>query len=158
MILAVMTATIVAWAGAASTANADLETVGRGRRQRLVREQFPPEFRPRYDIFAQRCTKCHAMARPIRALNTGITPVTGGTFDEEGIRRYVTRMMRKPNSEIERADAREIILFLNFARNLAEENSRAEGQGGGGRGGRREGRREAPREEPREDRGDAGDE
>jgi hypothetical protein len=114
------------WAAAASTATADLDTVGDGRQQRLVREQFPPEFRPRYDIFAQRCTKCHAMARPIRALNTGITPVTGGTFDEEGIRRYVVRMMRKPNSEIERADAREIILFLNFARNLAQENDAAE--------------------------------
>jgi hypothetical protein len=118
-----------AWAGASSTATADLETTGQGREQRLVREQFPPEYRPRYDIFARRCTKCHAMSRPIRALNTGITPVTGGTFDEEGIRRYVVRMMRKPNSEIERADAREIILFLNFARNLARENDQAAGGG-----------------------------
>ncbi len=72
------------------------------------------------------------MARPIRALNTGITPVTGGTFDEEGIRRYVVRMMRKPNSEIERADAREIILFLNFARSRAQENDRAEARGDAG--------------------------
>ena len=126
MTLSVVAAIIGTWAGMASTAIADLDTVGEGRRQRLVREQFPPEFRPRYDIFAQRCTKCHAMARPIRALNTGITPVTGGTFDEEGIRRYVVRMMRKPNSEIERADAREIILFLNFARNLARQNDAAE--------------------------------
>jgi hypothetical protein len=132
MIIAVTIAMVVVWAGQTSTATADLETVGRGRRQRLVRNQFPPEFRPRYDIFAQRCTKCHAMARPIRALNTGITPVTGGTFDEEGIRRYVVRMMRKPNSEIERADAREIILFLNFARNLAQENDRAEARGDAG--------------------------
>ena len=110
---------LATWVGTTSTATADLATVGEGRQQRLVRDQFPPEFRPRYDIFAQRCTKCHAMARPIRALNTGITPVTGGTFDEEGIRRYVVRMMRKPNSGIDRSDARDIVLFLTYARNRA---------------------------------------
>jgi len=127
-----MTCVLFVWVGTTSTATADLDTVGEGRRQRLVRNQFPPEFRPRYDIFAERCTKCHAMARPIRALNTGITPVTGGTFDEDGIRRYVVRMMRKPNSEIERADARDIILFLNFARNRARENDRAEARADSG--------------------------
>jgi len=130
--LAAMTCVLFVWVGTTSTATADLDTVGEGRRQRLVRNQFPPEFRPRYDIFAERCTKCHAMARPIRALNTGITPVTGGTFDEDGIRRYVVRMMRKPNSEIERADARDIILFLNFARNRARENDRAEARADSG--------------------------
>lgn len=103
-----------------SVAMAQLQTTGRGREMRLVREQFPQEHRPRYDLFAEKCTQCHAMARPISALQTGITPVTGGTFDEEGIRRYVVRMMRKPNSGIDRSDAREIILFLTYAREAAQ--------------------------------------
>jgi hypothetical protein len=85
-----------------------------------VRDQFSPEMRARYDLFAVRCTRCHAMARPIAALTTGITPVTGGTFDDTGIQRYVVRMMRKPNSGIDRSTAREILLFLRYARGMAQ--------------------------------------
>lgn len=112
----------------ASVAAADLRTEGRGRSQTLVREQFPAEEQSRYDLFAERCTQCHVMARPIAALTTGITPVTGGDFDEQGIRRYVVRMMRKPNSGIDRGDAREIVLFLNFARGLAQQAEEAEAE------------------------------
>lgn len=101
-------------------ASAELATTGRGRAQRLVRDQFPPEQQVRYDLFAVKCTQCHAMSRPIAALTTGITPVSGGTFDEDGIKRYVVRMMRKPNSGVDRESAREIILFLMYARSLAE--------------------------------------
>jgi hypothetical protein len=100
--------------------SAQLRITGTGRAQRLVRDQFSPEMRTRYDLFATRCTRCHAMARPIAALTTGITPVTGGTFDEAGIQRYVVRMMRKPNSGIDRADARQIVLFLIDARRMAQ--------------------------------------
>ena len=60
------------------------------------------------------------LSRPISALQSGITPVTGGDFDKTGIRRYVVRMMRKPNSGIDRRDAREIILFLEYAREAAQ--------------------------------------
>src|SRR5262249_33704706 len=110
--------------GATPIAMAELATRGTGNTQVLIRDQFSPEMRARYDIFAHRCTKCHAMARPIAALNTGITPVTGGTFDEDGIRKYVARMMRKPNSGIERTDAREILQFLIYARALSVQNGR----------------------------------
>ena len=104
-----------------SPASAELRTTGRGRSQRLDRNQFPPEQQLRYDLFASKCTQCHAMSRPIAALTTGITPVSGGTFDEDGIKRYVVRMMRKPNSGIDRNDARAIIEFLTYARDLAQQ-------------------------------------
>jgi hypothetical protein len=59
------------------------------------------------------------MARPIAALTTGITPVSGGTFEKKGIKKYVVKMMRKPNSGITKADARQILKFLIHARGLA---------------------------------------
>lgn len=123
-----MAAVVLLCTAASSLAAADLLTEGRGRGRTLVREQFPPDQQTRYDLFAERCTQCHVMARPIAALTTGITPVTGGDFDEQGIRRYVVRMMRKPNSGIDRGDARDIILFLNFARGLAREPAQAEAE------------------------------
>ena len=117
LVLAITVA--AAAAGVVAPASAQLRVTGTGRAQRLVREQFSPEMRARYDLFAGRCTRCPAMSRPITALTTGITPVTGGTFDEAGIQRYVVRMMRKPNSGIDRDTAREILLFLRYARRMA---------------------------------------
>ena len=108
---------------ATSDAAAELETVGEGDEMRLVREQFTTEQQVRYDLFAEKCTRCHAMARPIAALQTGITPVSFGNFDAASMQRYVIRMMRKPNSGVDRDSAREIIIFLRYARTLAQESS-----------------------------------
>jgi hypothetical protein len=104
---------------AAGVARAELKTTGTGKEQRLVADQFPPDQQERLKVFEARCGKCHDLARPITAIRSGITPITGGKFDDDGIKAYVTKMMRKPNSGVEAADAKEIILFLRFARTLA---------------------------------------
>jgi hypothetical protein len=105
--------------GSAGVARAELKTTGTGKQQRLVAEQFPPDQQERLKVFEAHCGKCHDLARPINALKTGITPISGRVFDDEGIKAYVTKMMRKPNSGVDAADAKEIILFLRFARALA---------------------------------------
>jgi len=99
---------------------ADLLVKGEGRNRVLVREQFTPAQRVRYDLFAVKCTKCHAMGRIIDALRWGYTPITGSDFDEAAIRRYVIKMMRKRNSSITKRDARVLTDFLLEARKLAE--------------------------------------
>ena len=99
---------------------AELKTVGRGKEITLVREQFPPEYQARFDLFAKRCTRCHEMARPIVALQTGVTPISGGSFEAEGIKMYVIKMMQKLNSGLDREDAREIIPLLTYAREQAK--------------------------------------
>jgi hypothetical protein len=100
-------------------ASAALKVQGKGKEQSLVRDQFAAEQRPRYDMFAQKCTRCHELARPISALLSGVTPLSADRFDEEGIKKYVVKMMRKPNSGIVKEDARELIAFLTYARSLA---------------------------------------
>jgi hypothetical protein len=116
--LAVM---LAASLGGAGTTHAELKTKGAGKAQTLVREQFPANQQPRYDLFAARCTHCHEMARPISALLTGLTPISGASFDGDGIKKYVIKMMRKPNSGITKDDAKEIIVFLDGARAQAKE-------------------------------------
>ncbi|MEZ0315157.1 MAG: hypothetical protein ACAI38_25580 [Myxococcota bacterium] len=104
-----------------SRARAELKTLGVGDKMAMVRDQFPPEQQARYDVFKVRCTKCHAMARPIAALRTGTSPVTGGVFDQDTLKKYVVKMMRKPNSGIAKDEAREILTFLSFALTLTED-------------------------------------
>jgi len=93
-----------------------LQVQGTGKAQRLVRAQFAPAVRTGYDLFAVKCTKCHELARPIAALKTGLTPISGGDFNEKGIKEYVVKMMRKPNSGITKDDAKQIIGFMRDAR------------------------------------------
>ncbi len=107
---------VLALIGVAGRGHAELRVQGVGKRQVLVRDQFPAALQPAFDVFARRCTRCHAMARPIAALQTGITPISGGTFETAGIKAYVVKMMRKPNSGIDKDEARMIIDLLRAAR------------------------------------------
>src|SRR5262245_47688535 len=56
---------------------------------------LPVELRADYAVFAQRCSKCHSLARP---LNSGIS-------DENYWSLYVARMRRQPGSGISQEDA-----------------------------------------------------
>lgn len=113
-------AAVLLGSGPAPAESGGLLVRGKGKEQVLVAEQFTGETRQAYALFSQRCTKCHEMARPIAALQTGITPISGGRFDDDGIKKYVVKMMRKPKSGISKADARTLILFLRVARQQAE--------------------------------------
>ena len=65
---------------------------------------LPPEQQGDYIVFAQRCSKCHSLARP---LNSGIT--------EDGYWRiYVEKMKRQPGSGISEADNVPILRFLQW--------------------------------------------
>ena len=64
----------------------------------------PPDVRADYALFAQRCSKCHSLARP---LNSGIT-------DDGYWHMYVERMRRQPGSGITEADTVPILRFLHW--------------------------------------------
>jgi hypothetical protein len=67
-------------------------------------DALPPAVRADYEVFAQRCSKCHSLARP---LNSGIE-------DDEFWKMYVARMRRQPGSGISVEDTVGILRFLSF--------------------------------------------
>jgi hypothetical protein len=75
-----------------------------GVREGLDINQLPPDVRPDYALFSQRCSKCHPLAR---ALNSGID-------QDEMWANYVARMRRQPGSGISREDATQILRFLHY--------------------------------------------
>ena len=64
---------------------------------------YPAEQQKAYKVFADKCAKCHTIARPI---NTAMTK------DEWS--RYVKRMMHKPNSGISDTQGKTIFEFLAY--------------------------------------------
>ena len=85
---------VLVLAACASTAN----------REGLDVAQLPVEVRADYDLFARRCSKCHALAR---ALNSGI-------HDDAMWIAYVNRMRRQPGSGISPQDTEPILRFLHY--------------------------------------------
>ena len=74
------------------------------RAEALDPQTLPEEVRPDYAVFAQRCSKCHSLARP---LNSGIV-------DDDYWRLYVARMRRQPGSGISLEDSKVILRFLHY--------------------------------------------
>jgi hypothetical protein len=74
------------------------------RKESLDPSKMPPEVRGDYAIFAQRCSKCHTLARP---LNANIT-------DDHQWVDYVNRMRRQPASGITVEDQEHILRFLRY--------------------------------------------
>ena len=70
----------------------------------------PPEEQADYAVFAQRCSKCHSLARP---LNSGIT-------DDGYWRMYVEKMKRQPASGITENDRAPILRFLHWYSGLKQ--------------------------------------
>ena len=66
--------------------------------------KVPPDLRDDYALFAQRCSKCHSLARPLES----------GIDDDEYWKRYVERMRRQPASGISPEDEPGILRFLHY--------------------------------------------
>jgi hypothetical protein len=64
---------------------------------------YPKEQQARYPVFVQKCSKCHPVARPINS-----------RFDSSEWKRYMKKMIRRPNSGINEEQAADIYEFLKF--------------------------------------------
>jgi hypothetical protein len=64
---------------------------------------WPPAMQKRYPVFLVKCAKCHPVARPINS-----------RFDAADWKRYMKKMIRRPNSGINEEQAADIYEFLKY--------------------------------------------
>jgi len=79
---------------------------------------WPADVRADYAVFAQRCSKCHSLARPLQS----------GIDNDDYWRLYVERMRRQPGSGISVADTVPILRFLHV---YSLEVKKRKGENGG---------------------------
>ena len=94
---------------------------GAGRDDGINVAKLPQGVRDDYAVFAQKCSKCHSLARP---LESGIT-------DDEFWKAYVARMRRQPSSGISQSDEPPILRFLHYY-SVDQKHGRGEGTEDGG--------------------------
>jgi hypothetical protein len=65
--------------------------------------RYPPEQRKNYEMYSAKCQKCHPLARSVNA-----------RFTSQEWKRYMKRMIRRPNSGINEEQAATIYEFLKY--------------------------------------------
>jgi len=105
----------------ASLADARIKVKGRGDKMNFDPESIDANFRPSFDLMTKKCVKCHTMERTVIAIQTGRAPITGQPFNKQAVKAYGIKMLRKPNSEMNKQEIRDIVLLLN---NLLDENAK----------------------------------
>ena len=105
----------------ASLADARVKVKGRGDKMNFDPETIDANFRPSFDLMTKKCVKCHTMERTVISIQTGRAPITGQPFNKQAVKAYGIKMLRKPNSDMNKQEIRDIVLLLN---NLLDENAK----------------------------------
>jgi hypothetical protein len=65
--------------------------------------KYPAEQQKNYNLYSAKCSKCHPLARSVNA-----------RFNAQDWKRYMKRMIRRPNSGINEEQAALVYEFLKF--------------------------------------------
>lgn len=105
------------------TANADarVKVKGRGAAMNFDPASIPEQYKASFDMMSKKCIKCHTMERTVVAVQTGRAPITGQSFDKQAVKAYGIKMLRKPNSDMNKQEIREVVVLLNY---ILTENER----------------------------------
>lgn len=106
--------TLLLVATTATAANAALKVVGKGAAMHLDPSGFPAAQKANYDVVRAKCVKCHTLERTIVAVQTGVAPISGQPFDRSATKAYGVKMLRKPDSNMNKAEVRQAVDLLNY--------------------------------------------
>lgn len=106
--------TLLLLTATATAAQAGLKLIGKGDATRLDPSAYPPAMKANYDIVRVKCVKCHTLERTIVAVQTGVAPISGQPFDRNATRAYGVKMLRKPDSNMSKAEVKASVELLNF--------------------------------------------
>lgn len=98
----------------ASLAEARIKVTGRGAKMNFSSEGLPETYKPSFELMEAKCVKCHTMERTVIAIQTGVAPITGQPFNKQAVKAYGIKMLRKPNSDMNKKEIRDIVVLLNY--------------------------------------------
>lgn len=97
--------------------HAALKTLGKGDKLTFETSSFPPQMKTNWEIMKVKCIKCHTMERTVVSITTGIAPVSGQEFDRNATKAYGVKMMRKPDSNMNKQEVKATVDLMNWMLN-----------------------------------------
>jgi len=104
-----------------AAADARIKIKGRGAAMNFDAASLPPQYQATFEMMTKKCSKCHTMERTVVAIQTGRAPITGQIFDKQAIKAYGIKMLRKPNSDMNKQEIRDCVVLMSF---LLDENKK----------------------------------
>ena len=104
-----------------SIAEARVKVTGRGAKMNFSGDSIPEMYKPSFELMQVKCIKCHTMERTVIAVQTGRAPITGQPFNKQAVKAYGIKMLRKPNSDMNKKEIRDLVVLLNY---LLDENAK----------------------------------
>jgi len=95
-------------------AAAELKTVASGDAMNFDPSGFPPDMKSKFEIMKVKCIKCHTMERTIVAIKTGVAPISSQPFDRSATKAYGVKMLRKPDSDMNKEQVKAVIELMNY--------------------------------------------
>ena len=98
---------------------AGLKVIGSGDAMQLDPSAFPSAIKANYETLRVKCVKCHTLERTIVAIKTGVAPISGQPFDKGAIKAYGIKMLRKPDSNMSKAEVKVCVDVMNYLLEVA---------------------------------------
>jgi hypothetical protein len=101
---------------AGSPALAGLKVIGEGDARTFDVSAFPADKQESFKLMESKCAvaSCHGMARTVDAIVTGTAPISQTPFDKQAAKKYGVKMMRMPNSGIDKKEAKQLVELMYF--------------------------------------------
>lgn len=93
---------------------AGLRVIGRGDNMAFDPSSIPANLKQNFEILKVKCIKCHTMERTVVAITTGIAPITGQPFDRNASKAYGIKMLRKPDSNMNKQEVKQCVELMNY--------------------------------------------
>lgn len=95
---------------------AGLTVLGEGDNRSFDPAGFPADKQELLKVMEVKCAvpSCHGMGRTVEAINTGVAPISQTPFDKDAAKRYGVKMMRMPNSGVDKAEAKQMVELMYF--------------------------------------------
>ena len=93
---------------------AAIKVVGKGDTMNFDAASIPASMKASFDVMKVKCIKCHTMERTVVAITTGIAPITGQPFDRAATRAYGIKMLRKPDSNMNKQEVKVVVDLMNY--------------------------------------------
>jgi hypothetical protein len=97
-----------------ASGQAALKLSGKGDKLTFDPSGFPPQMKANWEIMKVKCIKCHTMERTVVSVTTGVAPISGQPFDKGATRAYGVKMMRKPDSNMNKQEVKACVDLMNW--------------------------------------------
>jgi len=98
----------------ATSSFAGIRTLGKGETLTFDPAGIPAAYKANFEIMKVRCIKCHTLERTVVAIQTGVAPISGQPFDQRATKAYGIKMLRKPDSNMNKQEVKAVVELLNY--------------------------------------------